>query len=86
MPITKVPPAPTPPVMAASPVVRRGPVTVDYLREHPTVSVEQAAMMLGLSRSYCYELARAGKLEIIELGTTRVRVKSSSLLRLLGED
>ncbi|MDQ1249430.1 MAG: hypothetical protein QG597_3805 [Actinomycetota bacterium] len=85
MPVTKIH-APTPPVQSASPVVRRGPVTVEYLREHPTVSVEQAAMLLGLSRAYCYELARTDKLEILKLGTTRVRVKSTSLLRMLGED
>lgn len=85
MPVTKIH-TPTPLVQSASPVVRRGPVTVEYLREHPTVSVEQAAMLLGLSRAYCYELARTDKLEILKLGTTRVRVKSASLLRLLGED
>ena len=70
----------------ACPVIRRGPVTVDYLREHPTVSVEQSALVLGISRAYAYELARAGELDSIHLGDKRVRVKSASLLRLLGED
>lgn len=71
---------------AACPVIRRGPVTVDYLRIHPTVSVEQTAHLLGLSRAYCYTLVKSGKLDAIELGTNRIRIKSASLLRLLGED
>lgn len=77
---------PTAPGRTASPVIRRGPITVDYLREHPTVSVEQAGMLLGISRGYCYQLARAGELATIELGEKRIRIKSASLLRLLGED
>lgn len=77
---------PTAPGRAACPVIRRGPVTVDYLRVHPTVSVEQSAHLLGLSRAYCYDLVKSGKLDAIELGTKRIRIKSASLLRLLGED
>ncbi|MCA4726899.1 helix-turn-helix domain-containing protein [Mycolicibacterium fortuitum] len=68
------------------PIIRRGPVTVPYLRTYPTVSVEQAAMLLGISRAYCYQLTRNGELDAITLGEKRVRVKSASLLRLLGED
>ncbi|WP_236746976.1 helix-turn-helix domain-containing protein [Mycobacteroides abscessus] len=70
---------------AACPVIRRGPVTVDYLRVHPTVSVEQAAQLLGISRAYAYQLTRTGELDVITLGERRVRVKSASLLRVLGE-
>lgn len=66
------------------PVIRRGPVTVDYLRVHPTVSVEQAAQLLGISRAYAYNLTRTGELDAITLGEKRVRVKSASLLRVLG--
>lgn len=78
----------TAPGRAACPVIRRGPVTVDYLRVHPTVSAEQAAMLLGVSRGYAYDLIHAGQLDAITLGDKRgrVRVKSASLLRLLGED
>lgn len=77
---------PIAPGRAACPVIRRGPVTVEYLRVHPTVSVEQAAMLLGISKAYAYQLARAGDLDAIALGEKRVRVKSASLLRMLGED
>jgi excisionase family DNA binding protein len=81
--ITSAPPAPG---RAACPVIRRGPVTVDYLRVHPTVSAEQAAMLIGVSRAYAYELIHIGQLDAITLGERRVRVKSASLLRMLGED
>lgn len=76
----------TPAPGAACPVIRRGPVTVDYLRHHPTVSAEQAALLLGVSRTYAYDLAHAGKLDAIMLGGKRIRIKSASLLRLLGEE
>jgi excisionase family DNA binding protein len=59
---------------------------VDYLRVHPTVSVEQAALLLGVSRAYAYQLTRTGELAAITLGEKRLRVKSASLLRVLGED
>lgn len=75
-----------PPGRAACPVIKRGPVTIEYLRVHPTVSAEQAGMLLGVSRTYAYELARTGQLDAIELGGKRIRIKSASLLRLLGED
>jgi len=71
---------------AMCPAIRRGPVTVDYLRIHPTVSVEQAALLVGISRAYCYGLVHAGELDAITLGERRIRVKSASLLRLLGQE
>jgi excisionase family DNA binding protein len=67
------------------PTVRRGRVSVDYLRTHPTVSVEQAAGLLGISRAYGYDMVRRGELPIITLRGRRYRVKSSALLRLLDE-
>lgn len=69
-----------------TPIVRRGPITVAYLREHPTVSVEQAAELLGVSKAYGYNLVKAGKLGSITLGNRRFRVRSAELLRMLGED
>lgn len=58
---------------------------VDELRTSPTVSVETAARVLGVSRAYGYTLARNGELPVIRVGR-RVRVSSSALLRMLGED
>lgn len=69
-----------------TPIVRRGPISVAYLREHPTVSVEQAAELLGISKAYGYDLVKVGKLGAITLGDRRFRVKSAELLRMLGED
>jgi excisionase family DNA binding protein len=66
--------------------VRRGPITVDQLRRQPTVSVEQAAGLLGISRAYAYQRTKDGEIDSIVLGNGRYRVKSSALLRLLGED
>ncbi|MED5812936.1 helix-turn-helix domain-containing protein [Mycolicibacterium sp. 050232] len=83
---TTNPTAPTGPDGAACPMIRRGPVTVDYLRVHPTVSAEQTAGLVGVSRSYVYEMIRKGEIDAIKLGEKRFRVKSASLLRLLGEE
>jgi len=63
-------------------------LTLDDLRDGPpTVSVELAARYLGVSRAYAYQMAREGRLPVINLGPRRVRVSSAGLLRLLnGED
>lgn len=58
---------------------------VDELRSYPTVSVETAARVLGVSRAYGYTLARNGELPVIRVGT-RVRISSAGLLRLIGEE
>lgn len=73
-----------PPGRAACPFVRTGPVTVEYLYDHPTVSAAQAAMLLGVSRTYVYELIKTGELDAITLGGRRIRIKSATLLRVLG--
>ncbi|MGB5111222.1 MAG: hypothetical protein WBO08_06220 [Mycobacterium sp.] len=39
-----------------------------------------------MSRAYAYQLTRMGHLDAITLGERRIRVKSASLLRVLGED
>lgn len=71
----------------ATPMIRRGPITIDYLRTHPTVSVEQAVGLIGCSRAYGYQLVKNGELDVIKLGERRVRVKSAALLRMLtGEE
>jgi excisionase family DNA binding protein len=59
--------------------------TVDELRSGPaTISVEEAARYLGVSRAYAYTMVREGHLPVIRLGAKRVRVPSAALLRLLG--
>lgn len=59
--------------------------TLDELRSGPpTLSIEQAARYLGVSRAYGYTMAREGRLPTIKLGARRVRVPALSLLKLLG--
>jgi excisionase family DNA binding protein len=61
--------------------------TLDELRSGPpTLSIEQAAQYLGVSRAYGYAMAREGRLPTIKLGTRRVRVPTLVLLKLLGGD
>lgn len=58
---------------------------LDELRSGPaTMSIEQAASYLGVSRAYAYQLAREGHLPTIKLGSRRVRVPALALLRMLG--
>ena len=73
-----------PDIHATDLAVWRGPITVDYLRDHPTCSVDQAAQLLGVSREHAYVLVRTKRLDSISVGEKRVRVKSAALLKLLG--
>ncbi|WP_280332892.1 helix-turn-helix domain-containing protein [Nocardia wallacei] len=56
------------------------------LRTTATVSVVRAAEILGIGKSYAYEMARDGRLPVIELGPRRMRIKSADLLRMLEPD
>ncbi|MGY4652501.1 helix-turn-helix domain-containing protein [Mycobacterium sp. URHB0021] len=59
--------------------------TLDELRGGPpTLSIEQAAQYLGVSRGYGYTMAREGRLPTIKLGARRVRVPALALLKMLG--
>lgn len=50
----------------------------------PTISVEQAAKLLGVSRSYAYNSARDGTLPTVKIGERCVRVPTLALLKMLG--
>ncbi|PVB44646.1 helix-turn-helix transcriptional regulator [Mycobacteroides abscessus] len=57
---------------------------LDELRSGPpTVSVERAAQLLGISRAYAYLRIKTGDLPVIRIGDTRVRVPAVALLRIL---
>jgi len=58
--------------------------TIEELRSEATVSIPRAAQVLGVSRSYAYQLAAAGDLPVIRLGAKRVRVPTVALRRMLG--
>ena len=49
-----------------------------------TLTVEEASVLLGVSRTSAYEAARAGQLPTIKLGR-RLLVPRARLLALLGE-
>jgi excisionase family DNA binding protein len=50
-----------------------------------TMTVEQAAKLLGVGRGTAYEAARRGELPTVKLGR-RLLVPRAALMRMLGED
>lgn len=53
--------------------------------ERPTVSVEEAAAILGISRGSGYEGVRTGAIPSIRIGR-RLMVPTASLRKMLGHD
>ncbi len=51
----------------------------------PTISVDQAGEILGISRSSAYQAARTGEIPTIRIGR-RLVVPTAALLRLLEFD
>jgi excisionase family DNA binding protein len=58
-------------------------VTITEARERPTLSVPEAAELLGVSRSAAYEAAKRGQIPCITIGRSR-RVVTAKLLDALG--
>jgi excisionase family DNA binding protein len=54
------------------------------MAERRTLTVPEAAELLGISRGVAYEAARSGELPVIKLGR-RLLVPRARLLELLGE-
>jgi excisionase family DNA binding protein len=50
-----------------------------------TMTVEQAAKLLGVGRGTAYEAARRGELPTVKLGR-RLLVPRAALMRMLGEE
>ena len=50
----------------------------------PTISIEEAALLLGISRSAAYRAAKAGQLVTFRVGRRRL-VPAAPLLRMLGQ-
>ena len=52
-----------------------------------TISVEEAAQLLGIGRTLAYDLARRGTLPgVLRLGEKRLRVSRSALRRYLQQE
>ena len=62
--------------------VRTAPTAVDASLP-PTISVEEAALLLGVSRSAAYRAAKAGQLQTFRMGR-KLLVPTAPLLRMLG--
>lgn len=56
---------------------------IDLGRLPPTISVEEAAELLGVSRSAAYRAVKAGQLKTLRMGR-KLRVPTAPLLRMLG--
>jgi excisionase family DNA binding protein len=53
-------------------------------RDRPTITVEEAGPVLGISRSSAYEAARTGEIPTLRIGR-RLVVPVGALRRMLGE-
>jgi excisionase family DNA binding protein len=51
----------------------------------PTISIDESAIVLGISRASAYEAAKNGELPTVRFGR-RIRVPSAALRRLLALD
>jgi excisionase family DNA binding protein len=51
----------------------------------PTIRVDRAGQLLGISRATAYEAARSGQIPTLRIGK-RLVVPTAALLRLLGVD
>jgi len=51
--------------------------------ERATVTIEEAAQILGIGRASAYELARTGQIPVLKLGAKRLVVPRRALEKLL---
>jgi excisionase family DNA binding protein len=68
---------------ALDPELMRAAMTVESVRGRPTITVPEAAELLGIGRNAAYEAAHRGEIETLKFGT-RLVVPVAPLLRLLG--
>ena len=62
---------------------RPEPLTVDDLRRRPTITVQEYAAFIGVSKDTAYEAAARGELRVLHLGR-RVLVPTAPVLEALG--
>lgn len=53
---------------------------------HPTLTVAQAAEVLGVSRATAYELVRLGRVPVVRLSPRCFRVPTATLAAMLGRE
>jgi len=59
------------------------PLTVDDLRRRPTITVQEYAAFIGVSKDTVYEAAARGELRVLHLGA-RILVPTLDILLSLG--
>ena len=59
------------------------PLTVDDLRQRPTITVQEYAAFIGVSKDTVYEAAARGELHVLRVGR-RVLVATAPVLAALG--
>jgi excisionase family DNA binding protein len=59
------------------------PLTIDDLRRRPTITVQEYARFVGVSKDTVYEAASRGELRVLHLGR-RVLVPTAPVLAELG--
>lgn len=57
-------------------------LTLDDLRRLPSISVDEAAVVLGIGRTAAYAAARRGEIPTVRIGA-RIRVPTGRLLQML---
>ena len=62
------------------------PMTLDELQNRLTISLPEAASLLGVSRPHVYNLAKKGALPMIQLGGRKVISAPLLLKRLMTSD
>ena len=60
-------------------------LTVDDVRPLATITVSEAAQLLGISRNNAYAAAKDGSLLVVRLGN-RLLVPTAPLLAMLGQE
>lgn len=60
-------------------------LSVSEKLERATVTIEEAARILGIGRASAYEMARTGQLPVLRLGVKRLVVPKRALERLLND-
>ncbi len=53
-------------------------------RVTPTLSIEEAGRLMGLSRTSAYEAVREGAIPTVRLGRAQMRVATAAVLEMLG--
>ncbi len=54
-----------------------------YWRDKPTMSIPEAARILGISRSLAYKMAGDGQLPALRLGQRRLIICTAAIARML---